>query len=129
MPYFTHARDAARFSPQRLSHLARREMAQRNLSVEDVAYCYRYGTRIRSGLCRFIYLRRRDIPAGARQLSEVARREGIVLHVDPKGCIRNVYRDRHATRWLRQSSSQPCPIHRRYLAHLAAGRAGESPAA
>ena len=79
-----------------LSSHAVQRLAQRNLSAADVHYVYSHGRMHHAGKATFVYLGRRDIPAGDLRNDRVRRLEGTVLVLDPgTGChLTTAYRNR-----------------------------------
>ena len=75
---------------------ARRRLAQRNLSAEDVHYVYTHGRRVHAGKATFIHLGLRDIPDADRREDRIRRLEGTVLVLDSvTGChLTTAYRNR-----------------------------------
>jgi hypothetical protein len=75
---------------------ARRRLAQRNLSADDVQYVYAHGRLHHTGKATFVYLGLRDIPTEDRRDNRFRRLEGTVLVLDPDtGChLTTVYRNR-----------------------------------
>lgn len=104
----TH-RDPRRFSVNRLSPHSWHRLQHLALSVEDVRYAFTWGTRVRSaqGNRLFVVLRGKDLPVADRALEAVRRREGIVLHLDRRGWIVEIERDRAAFRRLRSHHGEP----------------------
>lgn len=82
-----------RVSKYRISRHAARRMAQRNLSVGDVALVLRFGRReYRTGV-KFFFLGERDVPPG--QERELERLVGTTI-VAADECILTVYRNEKA---------------------------------
>ena len=84
---------------------ARRRLAQRNLTAEDVQYVYTHGRLLHAGKAIFIYLGLRDIPDEDRRDDRFRRLEGTVLVLDPlSGChLTTAYRNRrHGSRDIRR---------------------------
>lgn len=82
-----------RVSKYRISRHAARRMAQRNLSVGDVALVLRFGRKeYRTGV-KFFFLGERDVPPG--QERELERLMGTTV-VAADECILTVYRNERA---------------------------------
>ena len=82
-----------RINKYRISKHAARRMAQRNLSVGDVALVLRFGRREHRTGVKFFFLGERDVPPGQEQ--ELERLIGTTV-VAADECILTVYRNERA---------------------------------
>jgi hypothetical protein len=82
-----------RVNKYRISRHAARRMAQRNLSVGDVALVLRFGRKEHRTGVKFFFLGERDVPTG--QERELARLVGTTV-VAAEECILTVYRNEKA---------------------------------
>jgi len=75
---------------------AQERIAQRNLSLDDIAYVYAHGTRSHNGGALLVHLGKRDIPPEDRRDQHRTRLEGTVLVLDQQtgGYLRTAYRNR-----------------------------------
>ena len=95
-------------STHNLSQHAILRMAQRNISLGDLAYVLEHGERVhKTGVAIYI-LRKRDIPQSDRKSSEVTRLEGTVVLTsfseDGNLKIITLYRNRFAFRTIRSKA-------------------------
>lgn len=88
-----------RVSKYRISRHAARRMAQRNLSVGDVALVLRFGRKEHRTGVKFFFLGERDVPPG--QERELERLVGTTV-VAADECILTVYRNERALARIRR---------------------------
>jgi hypothetical protein len=81
---------------------ARRRLAQRRLSEQDLAYVLEHGAWLRRTGVDFCVLRRRDVPSPDRAARH--RLEGTVILVTDDGAAITVYRNRDAPAAIRRKA-------------------------
>lgn len=79
-----------------ISSHANERIAQRNLTLEDIAYVYAHGSRTHNGGALMVHLGKRDIPEEDRRDQNRSRLEGTVLVLDQHtgGYLKTAYRNR-----------------------------------
>lgn len=90
---------------------ARRRMAQRNVSKQQISFILSHGEETHCAGARFVHLRRKDIPKPLRKVSKFARLEGVTVVLSNESqTIMTVWRNhRQGLRRIRQArrSRQP----------------------
>ncbi len=96
------------FSTFNITKHALLRMAQRNFSFNDLEYVLEYGERINTTGATVYFLRKRDIPQGDRNKSEITRLEGAVvltgLAEDGRMEVITTYRNKGAFKELRSKT-------------------------
>jgi hypothetical protein len=92
----------------RLTHHARKRMAQRNVTDEDLGLVLKYGARVYAAGAVFYYLGATHIPPHRRNDPSLTRLHGatIVLAAD-HSCVLTVYRNRqNGLRYIKRKASR-----------------------
>ena len=96
-----------------ISRHARRRLAHRNLSPDDVGYVIAHGRLLHAGKPLFVHLGRRDIPLEHRRDDRLCRLEGTVLVLDPFSGehLTTAYRNRRrGSRDIKRKSKRALPL-------------------
>ena len=96
-----------RINRYRISRHAARRMAQRNLSVGDVALVLRFGRKEHRTGVKFFFLGERDVPPG--QERELERLVGTTV-VAADECILTVYRNERALAQIKRKLKWRLPL-------------------